>query len=65
MLDLGALPTAAKQAHVLPGLAQHSLLSVGQMCDSGCAVTFTSKAVTVKHGQATILDGARDTTSGL
>jgi hypothetical protein len=40
----------AIQAHILPGLAQHSLLSVVQMCDSGCSVTFTVDKITVKHG---------------
>jgi hypothetical protein len=34
-LNMPSLPHAARQAHILPGLAQHSLLSVGQMCDSG------------------------------
>jgi hypothetical protein len=55
----------SKQAHTLPGLAQHSLLSVGQMYDSGCDVTFTSNKVTVKHGVATILDGTPDPDSCL
>jgi hypothetical protein len=50
--------------HILPGLAQHSLLYVGQMCDSGCAVTFTATKVTVKNGAST-LTGERDQDSGL
>jgi hypothetical protein len=53
-LDLPYLPTASRQDHILPGLYQHSLLSVGQMCDSGCAITFTANKVAVKHGAATI-----------
>jgi hypothetical protein len=40
--DLLSFPTASRQYHKLPGLAQHSLLSVGQMCDIGCAITFTA-----------------------
>jgi hypothetical protein len=34
-LNMPSLPDAAKQARILPGLAQHYLLSVGQMCDRG------------------------------
>jgi hypothetical protein len=60
-LNMPSLPHAARQAHILPGLAQHSLLSVGQMCDSGCSVTFTATEVTVKNGESTILTSLRDT----
>jgi hypothetical protein len=35
MLDIPSSPMAAIQAHILPGLAQLSILSVCQMCDSG------------------------------
>jgi hypothetical protein len=60
-LNMPSLPHAARQAHILPGLAQHSLLSVGQICDSGCAVTFTVTKVTVtNNGESTILTGLRD-----
>jgi hypothetical protein len=63
-LYLPSLPTAARQAHILPGVVQHSLLSVVHMCDSGCFVTFTSDNVTVKHDAVTILDGTCDPDSG-
>jgi hypothetical protein len=45
-----SLPHAARHSHILPGLAQQSLLSVGQMCDSGCAVTFTATKVALTNG---------------
>jgi hypothetical protein len=61
-LDLPSFPRAA---HTLPGLAHHSLLSVGQICDSGCAVTFIEKKVAVTHGAATILTGQREKEAGL
>jgi hypothetical protein len=64
-LNMPSLPQAARLAHILPGLAQHSLLSVGQMCDSGCSVTFTASSVTVTNGGSTILTGNRDTQSNL
>jgi hypothetical protein len=65
MLNLPSLPHASMQAHILPGLAQHSLLSVEKMCDSGCAVTFTSTKVAVTNGATTILTVQRDKDSGL
>jgi hypothetical protein len=64
-LNMPSLPHAARQAHILPGLAEHSLLSVGQMCDSGCAVAFTASNVTVTNGESTILTGLRDKESSL
>jgi hypothetical protein len=64
-LDLPSFPAAATQSHILPGLAQHYLLSVGQMCDSGCAVTFTANKVAVKHGDAKMLTATRDKDSDL
>jgi hypothetical protein len=64
-LNMPSLPHTARQAHILTGLAQHSLLSVGQMCDSDCSVTFTAADVTVKNGKSTILNGLRDQDSGL
>jgi hypothetical protein len=47
-LNKNSFPHAARQAHILPGLDQHSLLYVVQMCDSGCVVTFTATKVAVK-----------------
>jgi hypothetical protein len=64
-LNMPSLPQAARLAHILTGLAQHSLLSVGQMCDSGCSVTFTASNVTVTRGHSTILTGERDKESSL
>jgi hypothetical protein len=60
-----SLPHAARKAHILPVLAQQSLLSVGQMCDSGCSVTFTASNITVTNGESTILTGLWDRESSL
>jgi hypothetical protein len=64
-LNMTSLPHSARQAHIITGLAQKALLSVGQMCDSGCAVTFTATKFTVTNGATTILTGQRDKESGL
>jgi hypothetical protein len=39
-LDIPELNAAASKAHVFPGMADHSLLSVGQLCDEGYIVAF-------------------------
>jgi hypothetical protein len=64
-LNMPSLPQAARQENILPVLSQHSLLSVGQMCDSGCSVMFTASNVTVTNGDSTILTGQRDKESSL
>jgi hypothetical protein len=40
-LLLTDLPPQARQAHILQGLVHNSLISVGQLCDNECSVTFT------------------------
>jgi hypothetical protein len=65
MLDLSSLPNAVRNAHILPGLANYSLLSVGQMYDSGCAITFTANKVALTYGAEKILTGQFDKESGL
>jgi len=49
-LDLPDLPAGAQAAHIIPGLASHSLLSVVTMCNAGCTVTFTKINCTIVSG---------------
>jgi hypothetical protein len=46
-LLLKDLTPQARQAHILTGLVNNSLISVGQLCDNECSVTFTQDQVTV------------------
>jgi hypothetical protein len=46
-LDIPELNAAAYIAHVFPGMANHTLLSVGQLCNEGYIVTFKNASVTV------------------
>jgi hypothetical protein len=65
-LDIPELNAAASKAHVFPGMANHSLLSVGQFCDEGYIVTFKQAAVTIcDSGNSQILSGPRDLNTGL
>jgi hypothetical protein len=65
-LDIPELNAAASKAHAFPGMANHSLLSVGQLCDEGYIVTFKNASVAVCNSQKSqILNGPRDLDTGL
>jgi hypothetical protein len=65
-LDIPELNAAASKAHVFPGMANHSLLSVGQLCDEGYIVTFKQASVTVcKSQKSQILNGPQALDTGL
>jgi hypothetical protein len=65
-LDIPKLNAAASKAHVFPGMAHHSLLSAGQLCDEGYIVTFKQDTVTIcDSGKSQILSGPRDVNTGL
>jgi hypothetical protein len=64
-LDIPELSTDASIAHVFPGMANHSLLYVGQLCNEGYTVTFKNASVTICDSQKfQILSGARDLDTG-
>jgi hypothetical protein len=65
-LNIPELNAAASKAHVFPGMAIHSLLSVGQLCNEEYIVTFKNASVTVYNSQEfQILSGPRDLDTGL
>jgi hypothetical protein len=64
-LLLTDLPLQARQAHIIPGLVHNSLISLGQLCDNGCIVTFTHDQVTVTKNQKCVMQGSRDPKSRL
>jgi hypothetical protein len=65
-LDIPELNAAASKAHIFLGMAHHSLLSVGQLCDEGYIVTFRQDTVTLYNSDnAKLLSGPRDDTTGL
>jgi hypothetical protein len=65
-LDIPELNAAASKAHVLPGMANHSLLSVGQLYNEGYIVTFKQALVTICNSKRSdILNGPRDLNTGL
>jgi hypothetical protein len=65
-LDIPKLSAAASKEHVFPGMSNHSLLSVGQLCYGGYIVTFKQDIVTIcDSGSSQILSGPRDFNTGL
>jgi hypothetical protein len=65
-LEIAELNTAASKAHVFLGMENHSLLSVGQLCDEGYIVTFKQDTVTIWNSDnSKLLSGPRDVTTGL
>jgi hypothetical protein len=57
-LLLTDLPPQARKAHILPGLVHNSLISVGQLCDNGCNVTFTQEQATVSKNGKCVMYGS-------
>jgi hypothetical protein len=65
-LDIPELNAAASNAHFVPGMANHSLISVGQLWNEGYIVTFKRAAVTIcDPDNSQILSGPRDLNTGL
>jgi hypothetical protein len=65
-LDIPELNSAASKAHVFPGMANHSLFSVGQLCNEGYIVTLKNTSVTVCNAQEfQIMSDPRDLDTGV
>ena len=64
-LKIPNLPHAARLAHLIPGLASHSLVSVVRLCNAGCRVTFTKIDCIVEYRGRTIMRGYKCTKNGL
>jgi hypothetical protein len=57
-LLLTALPPQATKPHALPGFVHKLLISAGQLCDSGCDVTFKKEQVSVKKERKCMMLGS-------
>jgi hypothetical protein len=65
-LDIPELSQAVSVAQVFSGMANHYLISVGQMCNEGYYVTFRIDGVTIYNSaEKAILKGQRDLNTGL
>jgi hypothetical protein len=60
----------AHSARIINGLATHSLLSCGQMCDAGYCILFEEGKAKIFEGDVTVhgkvlMEGQRDRSTGL
>ena len=60
-----SLSDKAKRAHVLDGITNSSLVSLGQLCDDDCIAILDKQKLEVFKNDACILTGPRNTTDGL
>ena len=51
------LPHSVTQAHIIPKLNPHSLISIGILCDHDCTVIFDKHNITIKCNNYSILHG--------
>jgi hypothetical protein len=65
LLNLPMLPAAVRQAHIIPGLALHSLVSVVTLTNAGCKVHFIKIGCMITHRGKTILCGSKCTRTSL
>jgi hypothetical protein len=65
-LDIPELNANASTSHVFLGMDNHSLLSVGQLCDDGYKVSLKQGSLTICDSEKSqILNGPRDLNTGL
>eukprot|EP00970_Alexandrium_tamarense_P017799 scaffold11398_cov137-Alexandrium_tamarense.AAC.1 len=64
-LDIPWLPPAATKAHIVPGLAHTSLISIKQLCDNGCRVIYDDMACRVYYQHQLVWIGQQEPTMGL
>ena len=64
-LDIPALPAKARIAHIVPGLAHTSLISIRVLCDAGCAVYYDEDECQVHYKKRLIWTGQREPTTKL
>jgi hypothetical protein len=64
-LDLPALPPNARAAHIIPGLASHSLISAVTLCNAGCTINFMKIGCTISYRGRTLVCGHKCIRTGL
>ncbi len=64
-LNISALPASVQHAHIISGLASHSLISVVTLSNEGCDVVFTKIECTITYCSKVILCSIKCTRIGL
>jgi hypothetical protein len=58
-------PRHAQKAHILAGITNSSLISIGQLCDDNCIAVLDKHKIQVYKRNTCILTGTRNTADGL
>ena len=58
-LPILLLTPNATKAHIVPGLADNSLISIGKLCNEDCEARFTKRNLTITKDNTIILHGKR------
>ena len=64
-LDIPWLPNESKEAHIVPGLAHASLISIKILCDSGCKFTYDNDECRVYYNKKIVWITKRELQTGL
>jgi hypothetical protein len=64
-LNIPWLPAFMTEAHIVPGMAHSSLISIKKFCDGGCKVMYDLTEVRVIYKGKLVLSGGRDKSTGL
>jgi hypothetical protein len=64
-LPLANVPAPADEGYILPGMKNHSLISVTKLCNAGCEVTFNKDECVVKHHGREVTRGTKNQGNGL
>jgi hypothetical protein len=56
-LQIPIIPQSATTGYLFPELREHSLLSIGMLCDAGCTAVFHRSHCDVIYDNQTILSG--------
>jgi hypothetical protein len=59
------LPPPADKGYIVPGLKNHSLISVTKLCKAGCKVSFTATECIVTKNDREIMRGIKNQSNGL
>ena len=64
-LDLPQLPRARREAHIVPELASHSLVSVVKLCNAGYEVDIKDILYEIRNRGEIIVQCSKDVCTGL
>ena len=64
-IALPQLPPMARIAHIVPGLASHSLVSVVKLCNAGCQVKIDDISCEVHYRGRVVIKCSKCTKTGL